>query len=324
MDKVLIGVDIGGTTIKIGFFSQQGTILDKYEIPTNTNNMGIQIIPDVAQSISNKRKELQVEKKSIMGIGVGAPGFIIDEVGVIEEAVNIGWKDVHLGGELHEQTGFPVFVGNDANLAALGENWMGSGNQARNFVAITLGTGVGGGIIANGQLLTGVNGTAGEIGHITVDPNGYPCNCGKKGCLETIASATGIAKQAMKIIDVMPESNLAKHFQKVGDITAKDVFDLARTGDQNCLQIVRRTGDVLALVLSNIATIVNPSKIVIGGGVSKAGKLLLDAIKHSFNIYALERLVRVCEIEKAQLGNDAGIYGAAYLVKKNIHNKIND
>lgn len=319
MDEVLIGVDIGGTTIKIGFFLQEGTILKKYEIPTNTTNKGIQIIPDIAQSINDWRGELKIEKDSIIGIGVGAPGFIIDEVGVIEEAVNIGWKDVHLSTELHEQTGLPVFVGNDANLAALGENWMGSGNQARNFVAITLGTGVGGGIIANGQLLTGVNGTAGEIGHITVDPDGYPCNCGKKGCLETIASATGIAKQAMEIASAKPLSNLAKHHQEIGVITAKNVFDLASRGDHDCLKIINRTGDVLGLILSNIATIVNPSKIVIGGGVSKAGKPLLDAIKHSFNIYALERLTRVCEIETAQLGNDAGIYGAACLVKDNLY-----
>lgn len=316
MDNVLIGVDIGGTTVKIGFFTEEGLILDKYEIPTNKNSKGVQIIPDIVQSINGKIKDLSLSKKTIMGIGVGAPGFIVGESGMVEEGVNIGWKVVNLGSELGGQLQLPVFVENDANLAALGENWMGSGNQSRNFVAITLGTGVGGGIIANGQLLSGVNGTAGEIGHITVDPNGYPCNCGKNGCLETVASATGIAKQAMEIIGVKPLSNLGKHFKEHGRITAKDVFDLASAGDQDCLQIIVRTGDVLGLVLSNIATIVNPSKIVIGGGVSKAGKPLLDAIKHSFTIYALERLTRVCDIDTAQLGNDAGIYGAAYLVKE--------
>lgn len=318
MDEALIGVDIGGTTVKIGFFTLEGMILEKYEISTNKENKGIQIIPDIAHSISDRMEQLELKKESIMGIGVGAPGFIIDDIGVVEEAVNIGWKGVNLGGELHELTGLPVFIGNDANLAALGENWMGSGNQARNFVAITLGTGVGGGIIAGGQLLTGVNGTAGEIGHITADPDGYPCNCGKQGCIETIASATGIARQAMDMIDGNTESRLAKHFQEFGEINAKDVFELAKTGDQDCLQIINRTGDVLGLVLSNIATIVNPSKVVIGGGVSKAGKPLLDAIKHAFSIYALERLTRVCEITTAQLGNDAGIYGAAYLVKENL------
>lgn len=318
MEKVLIGVDIGGTTIKIGFFSRAGNILEKYEISTNKDNKGTQIIKDIAQSLSGKIEGLKVEKEAIMGIGVGAPGFIVSEYGVVEEAVNIGWKDVNLGAELQELTGFSVFVENDANVAALGENWKGSGNQAHNFVAITLGTGVGGGIIANDQLLTGVNGTAGEIGHITVDPNGYACNCGKQGCLETIASATGIVRQAMDIIDLNPESNLAEHYQSFETITAKGVFDLAKSGDSDCLQIINRTGDVLGLVLSNIATIVNPSKVVIGGGVSKAGKPLLDAIKHAFDIYALERLTRVCEITTAQLGNDAGIYGAAYLVKEKL------
>ncbi|WP_404453010.1 ROK family glucokinase [Virgibacillus necropolis] len=320
MGNILIGVDIGGTTIKVGFFSIEGKILDKYEIPTNKNDNGNQIIPDIAHSITGKIKDLILKKEAIIGIGVGAPGFIVGDSGIVEEGVNIGWKVVKLGSELKEILQLPVFVGNDANLAALGENWMGSGNQASNFVAITLGTGVGGGIIANGQLLSGVNGTAGEIGHITVVPDGYPCNCGKNGCLETVASATGIVKQAQEIIDVNPQSNLGQHIAEHGRITAKDVFDLASAGDQDCQQIISQTGDVLGLVLSNIATIVNPSKIVIGGGVSKAGKPLLDAIKHSFSIYALERLTEVCDIDTAQLGNDAGIYGAAYLVKDNLVN----
>lgn len=319
MKSVLIGVDIGGTTIKIGFFTQEGVVIDKYEIPTNKNDNGIQIIPDIARSINDKIKDLNL--KSINGIGVGAPGFILGESGIVEEGVNIGWKVVNLGSELRERLELPVFVGNDANLAALGENWMGSGNQANNFVAITLGTGVGGGIIANGELLTGVNGTAGEIGHLTVVPDGYPCNCGKNGCLETVASATGIVKQGMEIINEKPDSNLSEHFQNHGGITAKDVFDLASRGDQDCQKVISQTGDVLGLVLSNIATIVNPSKIVIGGGVSKAGKPLLDAIKLSFNRYALKRLTTVCDIETAQLGNDAGIYGAAYLVMDKLFNE---
>ncbi|ASK63197.1 glucokinase [Virgibacillus phasianinus] len=321
MENVLIGVDIGGTTIKIGFLTEDGLILNKYEIPTNKNNEGMQIIPDLAQSIKNKTKDLEISQERILGIGVGAPGFIVGDKGYVEEAVNIGWKKIDLGNKLSEESQLPVFVENDANLAALGENWKGSGNEASNFVAITLGTGVGGGIIANGQLLSGVNGTAGEIGHITVNPDGYPCNCGKNGCLETVASATGIARQAIKVIETNPSSNLAKHYHEHRDVSSKDVFDLARTGDQDCQRIIDRTGDVLGLVLSNIATIVNPSKIVIGGGVSKAGKPLLDAINQSFCIYALERLTKACSIETAQLGNDAGIYGAAYLVKERLGNK---
>lgn len=317
MGKALIGVDIGGTTVKIGFFSLEGEMIDKYEITTNKENKGKQIIPDIARSIKDKAESLAIEKQSLIGIGVGAPGFIIGELGLVEEGVNIGWKNVNVSKELQQLTGLSVFLENDANVAALGENWKGSGNQARNFVAITLGTGVGGGIIANGQLLSGVNGTAGEIGHITVDPNGYPCNCGRNGCLETIVSATGIARQAMEIVAAKPDSNLANHFQTFGVIHAKDVFDLAGTDDQDCLQIVSRTGDVLGLSLANIATMINPSKIVIGGGVSKAGKPLLDAIQLAFNRYALDRLTRVCDIDTAQLGNDAGIYGAAFLVKSN-------
>ncbi|WP_430785274.1 ROK family glucokinase [Virgibacillus flavescens] len=323
MENVLIGVDIGGTTIKIGFITTEGSIIEKYEIPTDTTRNGVQIIPDIANSINEKINLLEINKDSIQGIGAGAPGFIVGESGIVEEGVNIGWKKVFLGKELSEQAQLPVFVENDANLAALGENWMGSGNKADNFVAVTLGTGVGGGIIANGQLISGVNGTAGEIGHITVDKNGHNCNCGKNGCLETVASATGIARQAMKIIEQKPLSNLAGHFKEFGTVTSKDVFDLAQEGDEDCIQIITRTGDVLGIVLSNIATIINPSKIVIGGGVSKAGKPLLDAIKHSFREYALKRLNDVCTIDTAQLGNDAGIYGAAYLVLQKINNKSN-
>lgn len=321
MDNVLIGVDIGGTTIKIGFITTEGAMLEKYEIPTDITQNGVKIIPDIVNSINAKINLLKINRESILGIGAGAPGFIVGETGIVEEGVNIGWKKVFLGQELSEQSQLPVFVENDANLAALGENWMGSGNKADNFVAVTLGTGVGGGIIANGQLISGVNGTAGEIGHITVDKDGYSCNCGKNGCLETVASATGIARQAMEIIDQKPLSNLANHYDKTGTVTSKDVFDLAQKGDKDCIQIIKRTGDVLGLVLSNIATIINPSKIVIGGGVSKAGKPLLDAIKHSFRQYALKRLNDVCNIETAQLGNDAGIYGAAYLVLQKINNR---
>ncbi|HLR08029.1 MAG TPA: ROK family glucokinase [Bacillota bacterium] len=319
MEKVIIGVDIGGTSIKIGIIDESGDILKKWQIPTDLQDAGSNIVHDIWLSILKNIRSQRIEKHMIIGIGVGAPGFIDGRTGVVDEAVNLGWKNYALKDRLNELSGLPVFVDNDANTAVLGENWKGAGEQAKNVIAITLGTGVGGGIIANGTVLNGENGTAGEIGHITVDPNGKQCNCGRKGCLETIASATGIAHQAMAIIEKDPESLLAKRYKQKKTITAKDVFDLAFSGDEVSMRIIDYTCDVLGFAIANLAAVVNPSKILIGGGVSKAGDALLDGIRSSFDKYALGRLSDVCELKIAQLGNDAGIIGAAFLVKQQLH-----
>lgn len=311
---MIIGVDIGGTSIKIGVLDQHGTIQCKWEIPTSTANNGATIVQDIWGSISHKLESS--EMKQIIGIGIGAPGFIDGATGFVYEAVNIGWKNLHLAKQFSEIANLPVFVENDANIAVLGENWKGAGNQSENLIALTLGTGVGGGIIANGTILNGVNGTAGEIGHITVDPDGYPCNCGKNGCLETIASATGIVRQAMERVKANTNSKLATYLQQSGTITSKDVFSLARESDPDCQAILERTGDVLGYAIASLATVINPSAILIGGGVSKAGDQLLSIINTAFHQYALPRVSEVCALKIAQLGNDAGIIGAAYLVKQ--------
>ncbi|MFD1038483.1 ROK family glucokinase [Virgibacillus byunsanensis] len=320
MSEVIIGVDIGGTSIKIGMINENGNILSKWEIPTNLSNSGSTIVKDIWHSIQEQVETFYTTNYSILGIGVGAPGFIDSDNGFVYEAVNIGWKNFHLADQLQALSDIPVFAGNDANIAVLGENWKGSGNQAKNLIAVTLGTGVGGGIIANGRILNGENGTAGEIGHIAVDPNGYPCNCGGTGCLETIASATGIVRQAMDIIKRDSTSMLAKRFNEAGSITAKDVFNLAATGDKDSNGVINRTVDTLGLVIANTAAIINPSKVVIGGGVSKAGDQLLNGIKKAFHNYAIPRVNEVCEIKIAQLGNDAGIIGAAFYVKQKLQN----
>ncbi|GIO23136.1 ROK family glucokinase [Oceanobacillus sp. J11TS1] len=317
MTELLVGVDIGGTTVKIGFIAEDGKIQEKWEIPTDLTNEGENIISDIWKSIDSKLKMSSMANPSIKGIGVGAPGFVDAHAGIITEAVNIGWKDLHLAEELEKLAGVPVYVENDANIAVLGENWIGAGNQSENLIAITLGTGVGGGIIANGSILNGVNGMAGEIGHIEAIENGHPCNCGKKGCLETIASATGIVRQAMEKIHTQPESLLAKLFQKEGRISAKNVFDLAKQGDQASGEIVDYTADVLGKAIANMSVIINPSNILIGGGVSNAGDQLIDAIVKAFRKHALPKVSEVCTIKTCQLGNDAGIIGGAYLVYEN-------
>jgi len=318
MTEMMIGLDIGGTTVKIGILNGSGSIIEKWEIPTNTANKGISIVDDISNSVTSKLASLKIDKKTLIGIGVGAPGFIDIPTGFVYEAINIGWKNFDLGGLLKERFHLPVFINNDANVAVLGENWKGAGNQSRNLIAVTLGTGVGGGIIANGKILDGVNGTAGEIGHITVEPGGYRCNCGLRGCLETIASATGIVRQAMDKIAEYPKSDLAEFYKEEESLTTKDVFELAGKGDHLCEQILNRTADVLGSVIANTGLIINPSMVLIGGGVSKAGKPLLDLINKAFVNYALPRVSDVCEMKIAELGNDAGIIGAAFLVKQKL------
>ncbi|MBU5265951.1 ROK family glucokinase [Virgibacillus proomii] len=318
MEQIIIGIDIGGTAAKLGLISNEGDILDKWQIPTNTNDGGIHIIHDIWDSITKKIEAKGMKQGQILGIGIGAPGFIEDETGFIYEAVNIGWRDYPLGDLLKKRAQLPVFVENDANVAALGENWRGSGHQVANLIAITLGTGVGGGIIANGRIINGEAGLGGEIGHIIIEKDGASCNCGKKGCLETIASATGIVRQAKQKAEEFPKSKLASIIATNGTITAKDVFQLAAEGDQDAEQIVARTADVLGEVIATMGVILNPAKVLIGGGVSKAGEPLLSAIREAFDRYALPKVNQTCELALAQLGNDAGIIGAAYLVKQKL------
>ncbi|PAE31212.1 ROK family glucokinase [Oceanobacillus profundus] len=320
MEKLLLGIDIGGTSVKIGIINQQGEILEKWEVPTNKLNAGITIVDEIWASIERKLSILHLSISSFLGVGVGAPGFIDMDSGIVSEAVNIGWKDFPLADQLKEKSSLPVFVANDANIAVLGENWTGAGNQAKNLVALTLGTGVGGGIIVNGSILNGINGMAGELGHLTIEKDGYACNCGNNGCLETIASATGIVRQAMDKIASYPDSKPAEIYKKYQAITAKDIFDLAKDGDAIAISIVKRTADVLGQVIANLGVIINPSKVLIGGGVSKAGDLLVNEIRIAFRKYALPRVSDACEIKIAQLGNDAGIIGGASLVLEKLNN----
>lgn len=314
MEDLIIGLDIGGTTTKAGLLNESGEVIHKWEIPTNKRDHGSHIVGDIWESITKTLQALQIEN-NILGIGAGAPGFADKETGMVYQAVNIGWKNFDLGNKLRNVSQLPVFIENDANLAALGENKKGSGDNAKDFIAITLGTGVGSGIIANGEILSGVNGTAAEIGHIIADPNGYPCNCGRRGCLDTIASATGIVHQAMDHISENTKSVLAEHYGKYGTLEAKDVFALALEGDTVSEHIIDHTADVLGFMIASAATIINPSIITIGGGLSNAGKSLLDKITDYFRKYALPRISDNCEVRLAQLGNDAGMIGAVYLVK---------
>ncbi|WP_070120670.1 ROK family glucokinase [Bacillus marinisedimentorum] len=313
----LAGVDLGGTTIKLAFTDLYGDIITKWEITTDTSDQGKNITEDIARTIDEKLDELKESKGRLAGIGMGAPGFINMETGFIYQAVNIGWKDFPLKDRLEIETGLPVTVDNDANIAAIGEMWKGAGDGARDLLAVTLGTGVGGGIIANGEILHGTNGMAGEIGHITSIPEGGArCNCGKTGCLETIASATGIVRVAReKLAEAESVSELAKITADGSPLTSRDVFTAAEAGDALAAEVVDEVMFHLGLALANLANAINPSKIVIGGGVSKAGAALIDPLEKHFKRFALPRVYEGAEIAAATLGNDAGVIGGAFLAK---------
>lgn len=319
MEKWLVGVDLGGTTIKIAFITLDGHIVEKWEIPTNIEQDGKNIVPDIALSIDAKLKELSEPKEKLAAIGMGAPGFIDMKTGFIFHAVNIGWRDYPLKEELEKATGLSVTVDNDANIAAIGEMWRGAGDGEGNLLMVTLGTGVGGGIIVNGHIMHGTNGMAGEIGHITSIPDGgAPCNCGRTGCIETIASATGIARISKEKALKDTTSSLYKILEQNGEIQAKDVAVAAEKGDQVAIETLEEVTFHLGLVIANLANSINPGKIVIGGGVSKAGNTLMKRLEEKFKHYALPRVAEGAELKVATLGNDAGVIGGAWLAKHNL------
>ncbi|MCR5128779.1 MAG: ROK family glucokinase [Lachnospiraceae bacterium] len=310
MAKVIFGVDLGGTTVKMGYFDTEGNVKDKWEIPTRKENNGSRILPDIAESIKKKMAEQGMEKDDVIGVGIGVPGPV-DASGVIYKAANLGWDVFSVKEELAVLLGgIPVEAGNDANVAALGEMWQGGGRGYKNLVAVTLGTGVGGGIIVEGKILTGATGAGGEIGHIhIVDDEPETCGCGNHGCLEQYASATGIARLARRRLAVDDKESVLRS----GEISAKTVFDAVKAGDALAKEVAEEFGMYLGKGLAAVACVVNPEIFVIGGGVSKAGEVLFDYIVEEYKKYVF-RGSREAKFALATLGNDAGIYGAAKLV----------
>ena len=312
MSKYAFGVDVGGTTVKLGLFNDEGQVLDKWEIPTVKDNGGEKVLPDIAASIKNKMQEKSITAADLVGVGIGAPGAVNAEGFMVNGAVNIGWGSFDLAETLKKELDLPVTVkaGNDANVAALGEMWQGGGKGYSNLVAVTLGTGVGGGIIIDGRILTGTNGAGGEIGHIHVtDSVDKPCNCGNTGCLEQVASATGVVYLANKKLASCDTPSVLRD----GEVSAKSVFDAVKAGDAVAQEIAEEFGRYLGLACANIAGVVDPQVFVIGGGVSKAGKILFDYIEKYYKKYAFPSC-KDAKFALATLGNDAGIYGAAKLM----------
>lgn len=307
MAKYVFGVDVGGTTIKMGFFTVDGELLDKWEIKTRTENGGVDVLPDIADSIKKTIADRSIAADDVEGVGIGVPGPVKED-GTVLKCVNLGWGIFNVENELEKLTGYPVKAGNDANVAALGEMWQGGGKGHENLVMVTLGTGVGGGIILNGKMLFGVNGAGGEIGHICVDEaETEVCGCGNKGCLEQYTSATGVVRLANR---ALAATDKASSLRGLRNISAKSVFDAAKAGDELAHEIVEEHGHILGRTLAQIACVVDPEIFVIGGGVSRAGDILIDTTAKYFERYAFHAC-KGTGFALATLGNDAGIYGAA-------------
>ncbi len=304
------GVDLGGTTVKIAYFNEEGQLLTKWEIPTRKEQNGSLILPDIAASIADFISRENIDRSALLGIGIGVPGPVSSE-GVVNRCVNLGWGVFNIADELSRLTGLPVKAGNDATVAALGECWMGSGKGCRNMVFATLGTGVGGGIVVEGQVLHGAHGAGAEIGHMVINrEETEPCGCGKKGCVEQYCSATGVVRLAKRYLTANPAPSVLR---KIENLTCKDVFDAGNAGDAAALEILDQVYRYMGEFLANVADVVNPQVIVLGGGVSKAGQPLLDGAKKYFDQFVFHANKDV-SFALAVLGNDAGAYGAFKLI----------
>ncbi|WP_054635438.1 ROK family glucokinase [Thalassobacillus sp. C254] len=315
----LLGIDVGGTAIKMALFTKEGPMIKKWSIPTDKREKGSYIPDDIERSVIKELENERITLEQLEGVGLGVPGFVDIENGTIEFAVNIGWRDFPLAKILSKNLSVPVFLDNDANLAAAGEYWKGAGRSAKDMICFTIGTGVGGGVIVGGNIVHGVEGMAGEVGHITVDPfRGKTCNCGKTGCLETVASATGMVSSVMEKREnkEYPTSILQSTSEE--KLTTKEIFEAAARKDPLATAVIEEAALYIGLAAANACTLLNPERIVIGGGVSAAGEALLSPIQKYFQRYALEKVAKGTEFVIAELGNDAGVTGAAWLAAKSL------
>ena len=313
MKEYAFGIDLGGTTAKIGLFTTSGALLEKWEVSTDTSNAGEHILENLAAAVLGKMKEQSIQPEQVEGVGIGVPGPVLDSSIVPIVCANLGgWGERNVSAQLSGLLdGLKVLVGNDANVAALGEIWMGAAKGAKNAVMVTLGTGVGGGVVVNGKVIDGVHGAGGEIGHITVNRHETAvCGCGKRGCLEQYSSATGVVRCMKKLLDENPDTPCVL---RGTEFAAKDVFDAARNGDALAAREVDEMSDTLGMALANIASTVDPEAFLVGGGVARAGDVLFAPLNKHFQEYAFKSC-RETPIKQASLGNDAGIYGAVRLI----------
>lgn len=304
--KYGFGIDLGGTTVKIAYFDAEGHMLDKWEIPTVTENGGSRILPDIADSVKQYMADRKIDPAEVLGAGIGVPGPV-NSRGVVNRCVNLGWGVFNISETLSSLIGMPVKAGNDANVAAMGEYWMGGGQGCDNMVMATLGTGVGGGIVVEGRLLHGAHGAGGEIGHVLVNPEETEvCGCGNYGCAEQYCSATGIVRLANRYL---ASNDTPSAMRGKAPLTCKDIFDLAKDGDVGAVIVREQYFECLGAFLARVCCVADPEVVVLGGGVSKAGKVLIKGMEPYFRKYAFHAC-HTTRFALAVLGNDAGAYGA--------------
>ncbi len=309
MKKYAFGVDVGGTTVKLGLFDTEGNLLDKWEIPTNTEDNGSHILPDIARAMKDKMESVGATMDDAIGVGMGVPGPVTED-GVIKKAINLGWDVFNIEEEVARLTGLACKAGNDANVAALGEMYKGAAEGNNDVVMLTFGTGVGGGIIVDGKIVAGKNGAGGEVGHIPMNPmEQEPCSCGNCGCLEQYASATGLANTAKRLLKAFDINTTLRYYEP---LTAKEIFAAYADGDPLAQSLVEDWGCTVGKALATLGVVTNPDVFVLGGGMSKAGQVLIDVVEKYYN-QSVFHAARGTKIVLAKLGNDAGIYGGVKL-----------
>ncbi|TDM42563.1 ROK family glucokinase [Macrococcoides goetzii] len=315
---IILAADIGGTTCKLGVLDESLEILHKWEIPTKTENNGESILKNVYDSFVVNAKHKNYNMDDVLGIGLGVPGPIDFKTGVVNGAINLNWHGkINIKEQFEKLSGLPVYVDNDANVATLGEKFKGAGQNEPDVICVTLGTGVGGGIISNNELVHGHNGSGGELGHFKVDfKERFQCNCGKKGCLETVASATGVVNLSYHYYAELQFQTVIEEAIKNRTLQAKMVFDAAKAGDEFATYVIKKVARNLAYALSVFSVVTNPKYIIIGGGVSKAGDFLIQHIEDVYREITFTPATQGTKIVTATLGNDAGIIGAAGLIKQ--------
>lgn len=311
MKEYYFGVDVGGTTVKMGLYSEKAGWIKKWEIPTRTENGGVHVLDDIAAAVYAAQQEFDLDNARTAGIGIGVPGPVLKK-SIVNGCVNVGWDVVNVAEELGRRTGLPVYVENDANIAALGEQWKGAGKEYQNVALLTLGTGVGGGIILDGKIVSGFQGGGGEVGHLPVVHDAdHDCNCGKSDCVELAGSATGVLSYAKKLLS---ETEQPSAMREIEELTAKDVCDCCAAGDALAQQCIDHAAEALGTALACIGCIVNPEAFLFGGGMAAAGDVLLAPIRRVYDAKVFPPL-RGTPILQATLGNEAGITGAVRLVQ---------
>ena len=314
---IYIGIDVGGMSIKAGVVDENGNILVKKSCPTRGERGYVAMIRDMANLAEQVTKESGHESSEVQSIGVGIPGIMDQRTGMVPFCTNLSWHDVPILQEFRKYTDKPVFVDNDATAAALAESVKGVSKDTSSCVFVTLGTGVGGGVIMNGKVFTGAHGVATEIGHMVTVAGGHPCSCGKRGCWERYASASALIRDGRVLCAENPRCRLMEHVDgNILSITAKDVINLAMAGDPDCRAIFENYVYHLVLGLTNLINVYDPEIIVLGGGVSHCGDFLLNAVRALLPKYVFFKSMPYARVELARLTNDTGIIGAAMLGKK--------